>query len=91
MSLQSWITEWKISRIGSKLKRLHVRQRQVRDKSHRLDQERKKGGMPDDAWRTRHDDIDTEKRRLTEQVNALVAEEHALRATLDAGKPAMRS
>lgn len=90
MGLRTWFLEQKLGRVEAKLKRLHFRQRKLRDELADLDARRKRG-MAEAEYRSRHDALDAKKREVTERVNALSAEEAALKAELKAARAASRS
>lgn len=88
LTIRSWLAERKLARVESKLKRLHVQQRQVRDRVARLQDERKRKGMPEADYKSKLTALEAEKHAITERVNALVAEEQSLRQTLQAERRA---
>lgn len=84
MSLQTWLAEWKLGRVERKLKRLHARQRQIRDRISRAESDAKDGGVTEADLEARIRKLEDEKHDVTERVNVLHAQESALRATLEA-------
>ncbi|HVL48030.1 MAG TPA: hypothetical protein VM889_05700 [Candidatus Thermoplasmatota archaeon] len=84
--LARWLKKSKLKRIERKLKRLHTEQKDVRHALHDLDEARRKGKVTGPDHAAKHAKLEARKKALTDEVNTLMTEEHALKAEL--AKPA---